>query len=33
MSMRVIDDLDHGLAKAASRAVVLEDFRAFLKLT
>lgn len=30
MSMLVIDDLDHGLAKAANRALVLKDLKAFL---
>lgn len=33
MSMRVIEDLDHGLAKSASRQIILEDLRAFLKLS
>lgn len=32
MTIRVIDDLDHGLAKAANRAIVLDDLKAFLGL-
>ncbi|OXE37644.1 MAG: hypothetical protein CGW95_00240 [Phenylobacterium zucineum] len=32
MTIRVIEDLDHSLAKAASRAVILADLRAFLNL-
>ena len=33
MTIRVIDDLDHGLAKAANRAIVLDDLKAFLGLS
>jgi len=32
MSMRIIPDLDHGVAKAVSRDLILADLRAFLKL-
>ena len=32
MSMRVLTDLDHGVAKAVSRDLILADLRAFLKL-